>query len=73
MFVSFQHDINHLDKLIVRWRTGCQEALSQLLAEIQSRNSEKYDMSKLLIELHIPHELVKYNEVEQDFYSWGMK
>ncbi|XP_026681859.1 suppressor of Mek1-like [Diaphorina citri] len=65
---SAKHDVAQLDSLISKWRTGCQEALSELLAEIRRRGKDDYDMNNLLSELNIPMELVHYSEPDQDFY-----
>uniref|UniRef100_A0A8D9FE16 Swi5-dependent recombination DNA repair protein 1 homolog n=1 Tax=Cacopsylla melanoneura TaxID=428564 RepID=A0A8D9FE16_9HEMI len=64
---SSRHNLDELDSLISKWRTGSQEALTELLAEIRRRGKDNYNMSNLLGELNIPHDLVRYNEVEEDF------
>lgn len=57
-----------LQELITKWRAGCQEALNELLDfNKKKEGSEKINMEELLGLLHIPHDLVKYNQETMDF------
>lgn len=62
------NDCLKLEELILKWRMGCQEALNELLDfNKKKQGCEKINMEELLGLLHIPHDLVKYNQEKMDF------
>ncbi|XP_044731041.1 uncharacterized protein LOC123294038 [Chrysoperla carnea] len=56
---------NNLENLIVKWRTGCQNALNALLDE--AKENRILDMNKLLNDLNIPASLVHFDTENEVF------
>lgn len=62
---STKNTDTNLENLIVKWRTGCQNALSALLEE--AKENRTLDMNKLLNDLNIPASLVHYDSENEVF------
>lgn len=61
-----KHNVEELNALELKWKSGCCQALRDLLDLLNKR--EDVDMVGLLKKLNIPEDMIRYNSENDDFF-----
>lgn len=63
---SKKHKVDELNKLTLKWKTGCIQALEDIQELLQKNNDKKMDMMTLLRTLKVPENILKCNSENGD-------